>query len=223
MNDSVNNLTIKVIENSMDNINNNNNNNVVDSNRQNLLVSPVSPSISFNAETLDANSNRNQLNQSALSQPSSYQTGNIIPSTNNNTLTYNPNIEYFDNYTEISNENVKKSNNRKSPGKYSTDSDHETMGHSLRAKSIIEYNRRKEELQQFYQKLLRMINDSINIIKAVVMRLVFSLHSIIAISYVYIVKRDEWYFVNVVGVVFLLIELFITIIKRRGHEPSGYL
>jgi hypothetical protein len=53
----------------------------------------------------------------------------------------------------------------------------------------------------------------------VTMRLVFSLHSLIAIVYVYLVREDEWYFVNVIGVVFMLIELFITVIKRKGKEP----
>ena len=82
---------------------------------------------------------------------------------------------------------------------------------------------RKEELQMLYQKFLRGVSHSINIIKAVMMRLIFSLHSLIAIVYVYIVKQDEWYFVNIVGVVFLLIELFITIIKRKGKEPRWYV
>jgi hypothetical protein len=203
----------------------NNENN--EKNHQNLVVSVSSPSVSFNETDLLNNTfldiNRNQLNQSTtLSQPSSYQTiNNIIPSTNN-TLIKNSNIDYSIKYLANYNEKAVKnaSSNRTSPEK---NADHETMGNKLRAKSLIEYNRRKEELQQFYQRLLRMINDSINIIKAVMMRLIFSLHSIIAISYVYIVKRDEWYFVNVVGVVFMMIELFITIIKRRGLEPTGYL
>lgn len=83
-------------------------------------------------------------------------------------------------------------------------------------------NTRKEEFQLYYQKCMRGISHSINIITAVMMRLVFSLHSLIAIVYVYLVKQDEWYFVNFVGVVFLLIELFITIIRRKGKEPRWY-
>jgi hypothetical protein len=82
---------------------------------------------------------------------------------------------------------------------------------------------RKEEFRMYYQKFLRGVAHSINIIKAVMMRLIFSLHSLIAIVYVYIVRQDEWYFVNIVGVVFLLIELFITIIKRKGKEPRWYV
>ena len=80
-------------------------------------------------------------------------------------------------------------------------------------------NSHREEFQLYYQKCMRGISHSINIIKAVMMRLIFSLHSLIAIIYVYFIKQDEWYLVNIVGVVFLCIELFVTIIKRKGREP----
>jgi len=80
-------------------------------------------------------------------------------------------------------------------------------------------NKRKEEFHYYYNKCMRTISHSINIIKAVTMRLVFSLHSLIAIVYVYLVREDEWYFVNVIGVVFMLIEVLITVIKRKGKEP----
>ena len=78
---------------------------------------------------------------------------------------------------------------------------------------------KKQNLKTYYETLLITLNHSLNIIKASMMRLIFSLHSLIAIFYVYFVKQDEWYFVNVVGVVFLIIELLVTIIKRRGQEP----
>lgn len=78
---------------------------------------------------------------------------------------------------------------------------------------------RKEQFEFYYDKCMRGLSHSINIIKALIMRLIFSLHSLIAIIYVYLVKQDEWYFLNLCGVVFLLIELFITIIRRKGREP----
>ena len=80
----------------------------------------------------------------------------------------------------------------------------------------------QEKFHIFYQKCMKGIFTSINIIKAVMMRLIFSLHSLIAIVFVYWVKEDEWYFVNLVGVVFLQMELFITIIRRKGREPRWY-
>lgn len=81
---------------------------------------------------------------------------------------------------------------------------------------------KKEQIQYYYNKFLVAVSHSINIIKAVMMRVVFSLHSLIAIVYVFLVKKDEWYFVNVLGVVFMMIELFVTIIKRKGREPRWF-
>ena len=69
-------------------------------------------------------------------------------------------------------------------------------------------------------KCLKALSHSINIIKALIMRLVFSLHSFIAICTVYVVNQELWCLVNVVGVVFLIIELFVTIIRRKGKEPK---
>jgi hypothetical protein len=94
-----------------------------------------------------------------------------------------------------------------------------TIGGGLSPTKSMRASTRREELQMYYQKCLRGINHSINIIKATLMRVVFSLHSLIAIFAVYMIKHDEWYLVNFVGVVFLLIELFITIIQRKGKEP----
>ena len=81
---------------------------------------------------------------------------------------------------------------------------------------------RKEEMRLFFRRLKKAIYHSINIIQAVFMRVVFSLHSLIAIFYVFVIKKDEWYLLNVIGVVFLSIELFITIVKRKGKEPRWF-
>jgi hypothetical protein len=78
---------------------------------------------------------------------------------------------------------------------------------------------RKEEFLFYYNKLMRGISHSINIIKAVIMRIVFSLHSLVAIMFVYMIKQDEWYLVNIIGVIFLCMEVFVTVIKRKGREP----
>jgi hypothetical protein len=69
-------------------------------------------------------------------------------------------------------------------------------------------------------KCLVAISHSVNIIKAFIMRLLFSMHSFIAICIVYAINQELWCLVNVVGVVFLLIELFVTIIRRKGKEPK---
>jgi hypothetical protein len=79
-----------------------------------------------------------------------------------------------------------------------------------------------KDFDYYYQKCLKTISTSINIIKALMMRIIFSLHALIAIVYVYIIKKDEWYLVNIVGLVFMSIEVFITIFKRHGKEPKWF-
>jgi hypothetical protein len=80
----------------------------------------------------------------------------------------------------------------------------------------------REEIEYYYNKCMVTLSHSFNIIKAMMMRVVFSLHSFIAIVYVFFVKKDEWYFLNFLGVVFLMIEMFVTIVKRKGREPRWY-
>ena len=48
------------------------------------------------------------------------------------------------------------------------------------------------------------------------MRAIFALHATIAISRVVFIKGDYWYLLNMCGVNFLIIELIVTIIKRKG-------
>lgn len=81
---------------------------------------------------------------------------------------------------------------------------------------------RKQKFKIWYRNLVKLINHSINIIQAVMLRILFSLHSLIAIFYVFLVKQDEWYLLNVIGVILLGLELFVTIIKRKGREPRYF-
>lgn len=81
---------------------------------------------------------------------------------------------------------------------------------------------KRDILKLCYQRCIIGISHSINIIQALMMRIIFSLHSLIAIAYVYLVKQDEWYLLNLIGVIFLYIELFVTIFKRKGKEPDGW-
>jgi membrane-associated HD superfamily phosphohydrolase len=48
------------------------------------------------------------------------------------------------------------------------------------------------------------------------------LHSLIAVCVVYAVNNELWSFVNVVGVVFLIIDLFVTVSRRKGKEPRWW-
>jgi hypothetical protein len=60
----------------------------------------------------------------------------------------------------------------------------------------------------------RWICHSLDIVKAILMRLIFALHA---------TKGDYWYLLNMCGVNFLLIELIVTIVKRKGLILIYYL
>jgi hypothetical protein len=63
----------------------------------------------------------------------------------------------------------------------------------------------------------RWVCHSLDILKAIIMRAIFALHATIAIIRIVITKGDYWYLLNMCGVNFLIIELIITIVKRKGR------
>jgi len=65
---------------------------------------------------------------------------------------------------------------------------------------------------------------SIDLIRALAVRLVFILHILIAISMVSYIHNDMWYMVNIVGVVFLAIEwFFLALPYHGGKDPPWYI
>jgi hypothetical protein len=62
----------------------------------------------------------------------------------------------------------------------------------------------------------RWVCHSLDILKAIIMRAIFALHATIAIIRIVITKGDYWYLLNMCGVNFLIIELIVTIVKRKG-------
>ena len=68
----------------------------------------------------------------------------------------------------------------------------------------------------------RWICHSFDILKAIIIRVIFALHATIAIVRIVIAKGDYWYLLNMCGVNFLLIELIVTIFKRKGMLKLEY-
>ncbi|CAF3873988.1 unnamed protein product, partial [Rotaria magnacalcarata] len=68
----------------------------------------------------------------------------------------------------------------------------------------------------------RWICHSFDILKAIIIRIIFALHATIAIMRIVIAKGDYWYLLNMCGVNFLLIELVITVVTRKGKEPKWF-
>jgi len=69
----------------------------------------------------------------------------------------------------------------------------------------------------------RWICHSLDILKAIIMRAIFALHATIAIIRMVITKGDYWYLLNMCGVNFLIIELIVTIVKRKGLRKFLFL
>lgn len=69
----------------------------------------------------------------------------------------------------------------------------------------------------------RWISHSLDILKASIIRLVFALHATIAIVRITITQGDYWYLMNMCGVNFLLIELIVTVVKRKGEKRVSRL
>ncbi len=84
----------------------------------------------------------------------------------------------------------------------------------------VEIVKEEKSMQYYYRLWLKRITTSINIIKAIMMRVIFSAHSLIAIVFVYLIKQEQLYFWNLIGIFFLAIEAFVTIYKRKGKDPK---
>jgi hypothetical protein len=69
----------------------------------------------------------------------------------------------------------------------------------------------------------RLICHSFDILKAMIIRFCFALHATIAIIRIVIIKGDYWYLLNMCGVNLLLIELVVTIVKRKGLSTVDYI
>lgn len=73
-----------------------------------------------------------------------------------------------------------------------------------------------------YRTLVDQIGSFIlkffDLIRSILIRLVFGIHALIAICIVCYVKQDTWYLVNSVGVVFLIIEWFIIAFRHGGKD-----
>jgi hypothetical protein len=77
--------------------------------------------------------------------------------------------------------------------------------------------------QETLRECGRWICHSLDILKAIIMRAIFALHATIAIIRMVITKGDYWYLLNMCGVNFLIIELIVTIVKRKGLRKSFFL
>lgn len=70
--------------------------------------------------------------------------------------------------------------------------------------------------------LVSFISTSFDLIRSILIRLVFCIHLLVAVCLVCYVKNDLWYFVNSVGVVFIVIEWFAITLKHKGKDLEWF-
>ena len=67
------------------------------------------------------------------------------------------------------------------------------------------------------RKTYAFVTTSFDLIRSAAIRVIFCLHSLLAIILVCFVRNELWYFVNTVGIVFMIIE-FVTIALKNGGK-----
>jgi hypothetical protein len=72
------------------------------------------------------------------------------------------------------------------------------------------------------------ITTSLDLVRSIAIRIIFCIHSLIAIILVCFVRNELWYFVNSVGIVFIILEFMTIALKNGGKDlfwfsPSFFL
>jgi hypothetical protein len=85
-----------------------------------------------------------------------------------------------------------------------------------------EENTIKKIASDFFRSVYSFITRSLDLIRAISIRIIFGIHSLVAISLVCFVRNDLWYLVNSVGIVFLGIEWFIIVTNNDGKDLQWF-
>jgi hypothetical protein len=72
----------------------------------------------------------------------------------------------------------------------------------------------EEEKKSFMDSLIKFISKSFDLIRSILIRVVFGTHLFVAICLVCFVRNELWYLVNMVGIIFIVIEWFAIAMKH---------
>lgn len=92
----------------------------------------------------------------------------------------------------------------------------EEMG-DIESNIIVEPKITKKK-KNYFDTAVAFISTSFDLIRSILIRVVFSVHLLVATCMVCFVRNDLWYLVNVVGIVFIVIEFFIIALKNGGQD-----
>ena len=71
-------------------------------------------------------------------------------------------------------------------------------------------------------RVISFVSTSFDLIRSILIRIVFSMHIIIAVGMVSFIKNELWYLVNLVGIVFIVIEWAFFALKNGGKDQPWY-
>ncbi len=71
-----------------------------------------------------------------------------------------------------------------------------------------------DDRKNFMGSLIKFISKSFDLIRSILIRVVFGTHLFVAICLVCFVRNELWYLVNMVGIVFIVIEWFAIAMKH---------
>ncbi len=84
--------------------------------------------------------------------------------------------------------------------------------------NIIEEPKITKKKKNFFDTAIAFISTSFDLIRSILIRVVFSIHLLVATCLVCFVRNDLWYLVNTVGIVFIVIEFFIIALQNGGKD-----
>ena len=76
--------------------------------------------------------------------------------------------------------------------------------------------------QKYLNIIVNFLRTSFDLIRSIVIRLIFCIHLLVAVCLVCYVKNELWYLVNSVGVVFIIIEWFAITIRHKGKDLEWF-
>ncbi len=79
----------------------------------------------------------------------------------------------------------------------------------IRNNKLGSFKRNEKEKNRHLRIVVDFLSTSFDLIRSVLIRLIFCVHLLVAIFLVCYVKEDLWYLVNSVGIIFIVIEWLV--------------
>lgn len=78
------------------------------------------------------------------------------------------------------------------------------------------------EEKNLFNTIISFVSTSFDLIRSILIRIIFAIHALAAIGLVCFVRNDLWYMVNSVGIVFIMIEWVVIAMNNGGKDLPWY-